>query len=416
MSLEVLNDLANAIEEKIIMPEVKTVEDRSYMWDFFQYSYKDMMQETIKIVYQTEYDHSGGPVGERGTIMDADRRAFARGQATTRKLYYSMDLSGWELYEAKEPKNMINVVKNCVVSRRKTMIQDFNRQFHGDGSGRIAEIASISGSAPTTITINPATGSILHFAKNMYIEVRDNANEATVHVSNVRIASVDVLNNAFTIAEADPGFAATDYIYKYGYYDAAYKEVMMGIKGIINTADPAYGSFQGIDRDAAGNEYNKGYVDNNSGTPRPLTSILMMETVDNIDMLSGGEGLDTIITEPKIRQSYALLLEAANQPITNIPSTSGTKEKLSYQYAGKTYVLNIVADSLAGAIYYFPKKVFEIRASRKLGLDKNLNHGKWVGGHNQDIIFQRFVIYANLICTDPKATGVLKDLTQGAIS
>ena len=416
---EILSDIEEVIREEWTLITTNEVEKNSYLWDFFKYSHKSVSQGRIDIKYKVQSLNAGGPVLERGTIPEADARVFEGGYARTRYMYYPLELSGPEIWESKTANNMIDTVSDAMMDVKDTAAADFNRMFVKDGSGVKGLVATVTGSGPSTIKID-VTGlgtSIIHFSRGEKISVRDASTIGTVHLNAVTITSVDYENDQFVVAEDASALAAGDKIFRELGYDAGYKLDMVGIDGHIGVGNLDYGNYQGQDRTAAGREYLRSYVEGTAGSATALTKARWMKVIKNMKKLNGGKHtVDTILTTPGVNESMYLLLEADQQPVESVVSETGFEEKLKFVYRGRRYELAVSEDMTPETMYFINKKSFQIRSSRDLMWDGSINGGKLEGNRTSDIQWQRMVMYANLICYDPKSNGRMNGVKESDIT
>lgn len=422
MSQELLTDLSEILREELVPSATKQLHDGSYLFDFFNYSNKGVDQEEIKIVYRVQRNRGGGARKIDDTLPEAGKRAWAQGTEGIRKFYYPVELSNVAIAGAKTPAAMINVASDAMEDTAIAAKHDLNRMFTKDGSGRMGLVASAAHTGTTiTITINVTyTGtSILHFARGKVITIRDSAAETTIHAEEREITSVQVMDNTFKFtgtSDEASAMAAGDFIYTHGAYDSSYDLELIGIGAHISSSNPAAGTYQGLDRTAAGNEHLLPYV-NTNGSARHLTEALLTATIKNANKNNGGNlGADVFMTTPGVRNAYTLLLEANKQTYNPVVSDSGFDSKVKFVYDGKNYTMATSEDMPPMTLFLINKSSFSVRYTRKLGWDDMVEKGGWAYEKGKDVRWQRFVGYFNLCCTDPKANAKLDNITEDAIS
>lgn len=164
-----------------------------------------------------------------------------------------------------------------------------NFHLFGDGSGKVAAIASTSSS--TVFTVDDARGiddgaryDLLLIANG---QVGGGFRGATISVNPQTKVCTITSSHAFADGTgAAVNAAPTTYAL---YENGSYNDAPLGLQAVISASDPPGGAYGGIARATPGNEYWQAQVLSNSGTPRECDFALISEAVDQVERYSDGE-------------------------------------------------------------------------------------------------------------------------------
>ena len=172
--------------------------------------------------------------------------------------------------------------------------------------------------------------------------------------------------------------------------------------------------YQGFDRVAAGFEFTQGYWNDNSGSDRVLSALLMTQHFQKIKRRSGTMP-NLVLTEEGVLNSFILLLDSMKQPIDPMPSETGTKAVYKFVFMGKPIELETYLHCDPGYMYTLNTDFLEIRQARPFTWD-TAGGGKMTKSENVDTQWGRMKWYFQLICTNNKAQGAIIDIKRNSVT
>jgi hypothetical protein len=285
---------------------------------------------------------------------------------------------------------------------------DIDRQCMGRGDGVIGHVASVS---TTAVTVDNPLGILAdtsNVAKWFRVgQVLDIYNGASVVYGGATALTVEsisgaVVTMASTAASASDGHTIRRTL-TYGTTEATAGE-MMGIDGIIDSADTDLGDFEGIDRTA--NEIWQAYE---SSTSTVVSETAIQEALDAIDQRTDGEAVDLMLTTYAIRNKLIDLIRADRQ-IDTMDLKAGWKAIKYVGGAAGEIPIMVHKNCPLGYIYFIALPHLKFYTLRKLVWD-NKGGGvvKPVAGY--DAYEAWFKMYANLGCDCSNSMGKLTAVT-----
>lgn len=258
--------------------------------------------EGKNVVFPIHTDDSTGvtALGADGLLPAAGTESYERYSFPIKHIYVRMKFDGITMDASRsQMASWLKVVESEAKGKANALARQRQRMYHNDGSGRLCEILSPTGALFTNTTytarINQGieSPSTCSSAPTKFLKVGQPIAVMTAAGAIKGIASVASIDSTstFTVANATndgaTNVAAGDWVTTVAALgattdftatkDTGYKNEPMGLAGIISDADPATGSFQGIDSDAAANSWHRANILSNSGVLRPLTLRLMDE-------------------------------------------------------------------------------------------------------------------------------------------
>jgi len=184
----------------------------------------------------------------------------------------------------------VPIMAEKMSAAKEAMSSDIERQAWGDGSGKLANVASSNG---TTITLDATSTSQIDRDRYVWIDDANRARYDVVHgttgaqqVTGVTISDINEGTNVLTTS-ADPSAATSaGVVVRSGTWASggAFKSLeYTGVSGLVADSN----SYMGIDRAAAGKGFWKAVVNSNSGTLRNLTEELIHATMNKVARRSG---------------------------------------------------------------------------------------------------------------------------------
>lgn len=292
------------------------------------------------------------------------------------------------------------------------LADDLSRQLMLDGSGHLAQVNGAVAAA-TTVTVDSPyyANATLHLKAARVIDI-DPAHTGNYADAAVVDSITDALNFETT---ANITVDDDDWIYNEGVYTAtegAGLGEMMGLDGIIRTTDPpapnASAGLQGL-LVATYPEW-VAYQDDNSGTPRDLTEVMITKALDEVTMYAKPT---VLLANHGVRRFYADLL-TSYKAIHNQTVLWGGWSGLPFYYDGME--LPMVADKFVpdGSIYIVSEGNLTLyhTAPKIITFEKG-DAGKYlqkVAGWNQYVAEGHF--FGNMGTDLRRAFGVIKDLNE----
>lgn len=303
-----------------------------------------------------------------------------------------------------------------------------NRQFWGDGSGRLATV-DVAASGATAVGIGQDGLTLFGQDANEYTEA-SNYIDAGMDVDIVTSAGVVEAEEVeiSTVTDDEDGTASLvmaeavnatvgSFIFDHDTYAsgrAAGTGVPMGLMGIINTEDPYVGiaavSFQGVDRDTSGNEWAEAQMEDMGDVA--VTNAKMMKLCHKVERYGR---VDVIITNEIIWRSYYQILEA-DKTLPNEKAMWGGVTGLTF-YGGRAGAIPVIFDYDCPdqRMFFLDQDFLQVYAPTSDGLT-------WLPGDSgvlsrvqgADETTASLVWYYNFGCDRPRAQGVLYDIKHAA--
>ena len=371
-----------------------------------------------------------GGRGEGQYLPEPLYGAGVQGVITPRLLYAALRLSGLAIEVGKtNVAAFVNTQGDAISSTYKALINDLNRQCHGDGYGLIGTLSA----AATLSTTNTWTGTFDNDMGTRYMKkgmIVDFYNGTAIDQSAItsRILSINPTTRVVTFEAngaayqayhplaaaraytiADGAIANGSTMVRYGARAAAHATTnpqyeIMGLLGMYDDAT-LLASFQGVTI-ATYPEFVANILAN-GGTNRELSIDLMLSAMDltaarsdrQVSLMRLGLGQ---------RRKYFALLEPSirYQPGVLV----GGYEKLTFTQNGAVSMI-IDPQTQPNRVFFEPEGVvrkYELTPIGWGGFDSNKMH--WRQDYDEATMFLR--TYTNLGVEERNALTLLKDLTE----
>ena len=304
-----------------------------------------------------------------------------------------------------------------------------NKQFWGDGSGRLAILSnSPAGSVTATvdgdsanwgrfgIDANEYTNPSQYLFEGMSVDIYTAA--GVLEASDVKISSIAIGGagtDTLTMATAISA-TANSFLFDHNTYvttEAAGTGVPMGLYGICESAAPYIGTtagtaFQGVTRST--NTWSQAQMFNMGtaiGTPDVITDKAILKCIQRVERYGP---VDVIMANDSIWRVLFEILKA-DKTMPNDPGYWGGLTGIKF-YGGKSKAVPIVYDEDApdGRVYFWGKDAVRIVAPDKAGLD-------WLPGESGNILSRvqgkdeyaaNLRWYYNMTARNPRNIGVLR--------
>ena len=269
-----------------------------------------------------------------------------------RGMYAQLQFDGLAVACGKGKGAVMDLIKSETQAILIYIANKLNKQFWGDGSGRLAQL-NAANTNDTTITVdgplfgqdtNGYTDPAMYLAEGMAVDIRHSTTGA-LEAEDVEITTIaDQGDGTADLIMAENVTATNDaYIFDHDTYAAAQAAgtgVPQGLRGICAVADPYTGvtqtSFQAIDRDT--NTWARGQeVDMASAA---VTNQKMLESVMKGERYGR---IKVIITNDVIWRAYYEILET-DKTMPNEPAMWGGVSGISF-YGGRSGKIPVIYDT-----------------------------------------------------------------------
>ena len=352
-----------------------------------------------------------------------------------RGMYATLQFDGLALACGKGSGAVKDLLKSETEAIMAYIPHKLNKQFWGDGSGRLAILHDAVAASVTAIVDGDATNWGLfgvdsngytppsrYLFEGMSVDIYTAA--GVLEASDVKISSISeggAGEDTLTMASAISA-SANSFIFDHDTYassEAAGIGVPMGLQGIITTANPYIGitassAFQGINRStynwAQAQVFNMG---TGVATPDVITEKKILEVIQKCERWGT---LSTVITNDEIWRAVFEILKA-DKTMPNDPGYWGGLTGIKF-YGGKAKGLPIIYDEDCpdGRMYFIDDKTIKISAPDKNGMD-------WLPGDSGNILTRvqgkdeyaaNLRWYYNMTVNKPKANGLLRYIKHAA--
>lgn len=313
--------------------------------------------------------HTGrsGGVGARGEMEDLptpDVQKYNEAIYTLKYLYGAVQASGpaMELTSSNEGA-FLEAFKSELDGMRDDLKHDTTRQIWGDGTGAVAQCGTTTSSATVVLASDEALRKGYLYI-GLPVDIGTVASPASL-VSAEAITAVDVANKTITVTTA----ITTSGSHFVSIAGANGKEIAGGIQAMV-PVDPTTGTYGGINRATAGNEF---WRSQELAATAGAVSLDDMQTADNMVSVVGGR-TSAMVTSYGVQRKVYNLLQAQVQFV----------EPMKLQGGFRTLSQNdkpIIADRHApyGRVYFLDERFIKIFSNRDWHfLDKDGQQIKWV--------------------------------------
>lgn len=288
-----------------------------------------------------------------------------------------------------------------------------NRMMFNDGSGVLCQVDGTP--VTTAVTVDNAYGEAnatnghLFLSKNSHIDIWS-AKTGGVLRGTYKVSSLTKGSGASTSAvltldsdAAEDGVADGDLVFVEG---ARGKE-MMGLLGIVD--DGAFvATLQGLN-DATDPDW-KAFISGNSGTNRPLSTLLMLDVWNGVADNGGNTGV--IIGSRAMQTTYAMMAKNEGLPINKASLDAAYWKGLDFNGVGV-----VLADKYAPSNRFFfidPSSLRLYEQARPQWLDRGTGILQRIG--RTDVYEAIYFHYAELGVSSRMRNGLLDDITELSVS
>ena len=341
-----------------------------------------------------------------------------------RALYASLQFDNFSIACSKGQGAVTDVVKQEMEGIKTQIGNKLNRQFWGDGSGRLATINGAVSNSTSVEVDGPYFGQDSNWYTNP-ANYLDEGQQVDIYDTSGNLEAEDVeittiLDNGDGTATLTMAEAVTcsdnSYFFDHDTYAAsqvAGTGVPMGLRGIINTADPYTGitetAFQNVDRDT----YKWARAQTVAMGSVAVTNRKILETIQKVDKFGR---VEVIFCNEPIWNSYYENLET-DKTMPNEKDMWGGLTGL-YFYGGKKGAIPILSDSDCpdNTMFMFDDKILKVYSPTKTGM-------MWLPGDSGNILSQvqgkdeksaNLLWYSNFGSPKPQALGYLSAIKHSS--
>lgn len=290
MSLATLNDLAYDTWEPGLNDELET--ETGSLYSFLQKSSKDVKGRKTYVKFLIGRSLGVANIDEGGDFPTAGDPSYDEAEIALKRIAATVEftLDEIDLLNGKDAA-ALPVVQHKLDDLVRTVRRDVVRQSWGDGSAKLANVASVSGQE---ITLDATTTAQID--RDRYVWLEENGMRIDVvhgttgasQASGLTISDINTSTNVITVVGDASSVASTGVIVRsgngYGSGGAYTSREFQGVMSAISESN----TYLTLDRTAAGIGYWwKSNVKANSGTTRPLTLDLILQLVNHMNNRTG---------------------------------------------------------------------------------------------------------------------------------
>jgi len=296
LSLSTLNDLAYDTWEPGLNDELETTTGSLY--SFLQKSSKDVKGRKTFIKFLKGRSLGVSNIDEGGAFPDAGDPSYAEAQIALKRIAATVEftLDEMDLLNGRDAA-ALPVVQHKLDDLVRTVRRDVVRQTWGDGSGKLANCASV---ASQVITLDASASSQVDRDRYNWLEENGlkidviHGTTGAAQATGLTITDINRTTDAVTVVGTASGVTSAGVIVRsgnaYGVSSAYTSREFTGLMGAISETN----TYLTIDRTVAGNGYWwKSNVSGNSGTLRPVTLDVILQLINTMNRRTGKAPLDS---------------------------------------------------------------------------------------------------------------------------
>ena len=354
-----------------------------------------------------------GARGDDATLPTPQNQTYLETEVVYKYLYGTLRITHPTIAASKnEEGSWVKVISAEMEGLTRDLKNDVNRQYFGDGSGALAELA---GSSPLDdsndkITLDSTLG-YSQLKKNMLIDVFAAKTGGSVlsHADGLKITAIDTTNHKITVTNADGSGASLawsspedDIIFRHGSRGLE----LMGLRGIVD--DGTYVDvFQGITR-STDTEW-KSQVNANGGTNRALTAQMLDDFI--LEVEDKGEAAITCAVTDRTRFRQIASFMTDNRRYSDQLELQGGFKSISWGDIPIFWDRDCPLDANGGGeIYFLDENEIQRYQLEDWSFDDTdgnvLHRNEGKASYDATLYY-----YGNLGCMAPDNQGVIRDLS-----
>lgn len=268
-----------------------------------------------------------------------------------RGLYAQLQFDGLAVAMGKGKGAVLGVVESELNAIKIQIANKMNRQYWGDGSGRLAQVHGAVSNSTSIIVNGPLFGQDSNYRTNpamwldvdQEIDVYDSSGNREINAVSITAITDNGDGTATLTIDTASTCSNDSYIFDHDTYASSHGAgtgVPMGLRGMISNADPYLGItqvyFQGVQRST--HTWNQAQTVNFSS--QPISDAKLLELVMKCERYGR---VKAILMNDIIWRSYREIL-AANNNLTNETTPWGGSEGIVF-YGGRKGKIPLVYDT-----------------------------------------------------------------------
>lgn len=282
-----------------------------------------------------------GARNEGEVLPNAGKQGTARAQLNLKYQYGGIELNGQTFELAtKDYQSFADAMEMEVSGIKEDLTKDRNRQYFGNGNGRIATVVSVAGQVITLDTVQ-------HVQDDELVDIQVGAT-STIRQAAIRITTADANANTATVVGTLTGVVAGDILVRAGSFGREWT----GLSAIIDDTSTLYGINPATQRIWKAEKNTQG------GTSTALSEATFMRMADRIRR--NGAKPTAILTTLGVQRAYWLLLTQQRR-FTDTKEFKGGYTGLEFN-AGSSGSLPMIADidAPASTAYFVNEKQIQL--------------------------------------------------------
>jgi len=337
-----------------------------------------------------------GARNEGEALPNAGKQGTVRAQLGLRYQYGSIELTG-QTYElaTKDYQSFASAMELEVNGVKDDLSKDRNRQYFGNGNGRVATVVSVAGQV---ITVD----NHQHIQDDELLDIQVQAT-ATIRQTNITVTTVNEDTNEVTVTGTLTGVVAGDILVRKGSFNREWT----GLAAIVDNASTLYGI------NPAAQRLWKSEVNNQGGVETPFSEATFMRMSDRLG--KRGSKPTVILTTDGVQRSYWQTL-VQQRRFTGSKKFEGGFEGLEF-IAGAAGSIPMVVDNDApkGTAYFLNEKkinLYRPHGFQFLDRDGSMWKQKTDANGVYDAYRAHLYEYSELGTRQRNAHGVIKNIAE----
>jgi len=349
MAMQEFQYIQDILKEFFAPAIVNQVYKKAPFWAQVQKRDKGVYGKRIVIPVQTAFTEAvGARTANDYTLPTAQRNTYDQAYIYMKRNYGRIQVDGFSIESAKGKGGWVDIVTAETKGVSNAFAIDVDRQSMGRGTGVIGLVASVS-TADVTVD-DPygiaSLGSGFHlFRAGMVLDGWDVSE--TPDVKDINSSAISSISgNVLTMDTDCSALADGDYLTREDVFSTTAANIgeMMGLDGIVDTANTPGSDFQGIDRDTEPTW--QAYVDT---TAAVISENVIQELLDGIEQTTDGSSPNLALTTYALRNKLVDLIRA-DRVVETMDLKAGWK---ALRYVGGNVELPIMVHKFCPTGYFY---------------------------------------------------------------
>ena len=268
---------ANGVLKEFYLPRLRMQlnDELSPMFSMLEKSTQNVEGEEVVFSIHTGRNPGTGSRTELADLPTAGTQKYAKVRTDLKYHYGEIQFTGQVIKRAKSDQgSFINAASNEMERLGLDLKHVMNRQLFNDAEASLAVVASVAGQV---ITLDaPGPEQLRSFVVGMPVDIGDSV-DPVVGADSVVVTAVDRAAGTITVTGSVVGVLAGHFVRMEDSFGAE----ITGLEAIINEQDVLFGI------DGATEAVWNSFVDDNGGTLRAPTELLMERAIDEIAIACG---------------------------------------------------------------------------------------------------------------------------------